>query len=65
MTKENAARLEGLGLTRPCDPCKGAGYIPGCFSYAPSEDCERCDGKGYIITATGEALIAFIKEVQT
>lgn len=62
MTREDAARLEHLGLTKPCDDCRGRGWYQGVHSYEPMVDCEYCKGKGFVVTATGEALIELIRD---
>lgn len=40
-------------LDTPCERCGGAGTVSGW-------DCRACRGKGYVLTETGNALLAFI-----
>jgi DnaJ-class molecular chaperone len=61
MDKTQAARLEHLGLTAQCSECGGAGYFQ-VGGYGPIENCDDCKGKGWVITPTGEALIALSHE---
>jgi DnaJ-class molecular chaperone len=60
MDKTQAARLEHLGLTAHCRRCAGEGSVQ--YSSYEWEDCDDCRGKGWIITAAGEALIALCNE---
>lgn len=61
MTKEEAARLEHLGLTVRCPECAGKGRTEPFRSYEPQEGCHQCKARGWQLTATGEALVELLK----
>lgn len=57
---------------RRCDECDGLGYRTPRIPFLagtnpqgeppPSEWCDRCNRKGYVITAEGVALLGFISD---
>ncbi len=51
-----------LFLKQPCENCLGNGSVEDDTIEAIRTTCERCDGKGWVLTQDGQILVEFLNE---